>query len=61
MNYHILTLFPEMVTQGLSESILGRAAKKGLLSVNAVNIPGIIRRIDIKKSMIILTAGEPAC
>ena len=38
MNYHILTLFPEMVTQGLSESILGRAAKKGLLSVNAVNI-----------------------
>lgn len=27
-----------MVTQGLSESILGRAAKKGLLSVNAVNI-----------------------
>ncbi len=27
MNYHILTLFPEMVTQGLSESILGRAAK----------------------------------
>ena len=35
MNYHILTLFPEMVTQGLSESILGRAAKKGLLSVNA--------------------------
>lgn len=41
MNYHILTLFPEMVTQGLSESILGRAAKKGLLSVNAVNIPGL--------------------
>ena len=38
MNYHILTLFPEMVTQGLSESILGRAAKKGMLSVNAVNI-----------------------
>lgn len=60
MNYHILTLFPEMVTQGLSESILGRAAKKGLLSVNAVNIR-VIRRIDIKKLTIILTAGEPAC
>ena len=28
MNYHILTLFPEMVTQGLSESILGRTAKR---------------------------------
>lgn len=59
MNYHILTLFPEMVTQGLSESILGRAAKKGLLSVNAVNIR-IIRRIDIKKSRLPY-GGEPAC
>ena len=37
MNYHILTLFPEMVTQGLSESILGRAAKKGLLSVSVLH------------------------
>ena len=36
MNYHILTLFPEMVTQGLSESILGRAAKKGLLDRKSV-------------------------
>lgn len=38
MNYHILTLFPEMVLNGLNTSIIGRAMEKGLLSVNAVNI-----------------------
>ena len=38
MNFHILTLFPEMVMQGLNTSIIGRACEKGLLSVNAVNI-----------------------
>ena len=38
MNFHILTLFPEMVMQGLNTSIIGRACEKGLLSINAVNI-----------------------
>ena len=38
MKFHILTLFPEMVEQGLNISIIGRAAAKGLLSINAVNI-----------------------
>ena len=38
MNYHILTLFPEMVLDGLNTSIIGRAAGKGLLSIEAVNI-----------------------
>ena len=38
MNFHIMTLFPDMVKQGLSESIIGRAANKGLLSIDAVNI-----------------------
>lgn len=38
MNFHILTLFPEMVLQGLNTSIIGRAAEKGLLSIEAVNI-----------------------
>lgn len=38
MNFHILTLFPEMVMQGLHTSIIGRAAEKGLLSIEAVNI-----------------------
>ena len=34
----VLTLFPEMVTQTLSHSILGRAQKEGYLTVEAVNI-----------------------
>ena len=38
MNFHILTLFPEMILQGLNTSIIGRAMEKGLISVNAVNI-----------------------
>ena len=38
MNFHILTLFPEMVLQGLNTSIIGRACEKGLLSINAINI-----------------------
>lgn len=38
MNYHILTLFPEMVMQGLNTSIIGRAMKKGILSIEATNI-----------------------
>lgn len=38
MNFHILTLFPEMVENGLNTSITGRAVSKGLLSINAVNI-----------------------
>ena len=38
MNFHILTLFPEMVMQGLNTSIIGRACEKGILSINAINI-----------------------
>ena len=38
MNFHILTLFPEMVENGLHTSITGRAVSKGLLSIDAVNI-----------------------
>lgn len=38
MRFHIMTLFPEMVLQGLNTSIIGRAAEKGLLSIEAVNI-----------------------
>ena len=38
MNFHILTLFPEMVEQGLNTSIIGRAVKAGYLSVQAINI-----------------------
>ena len=38
MNFHILTLFPEMVENGLKTSIIGRAVARGLLSIEAVNI-----------------------
>lgn len=38
MKFYILTLFPEMVEQGLTTSIIGRAVANGLLSVEAVNI-----------------------
>lgn len=38
MNYHILTLFPEMVMGGLGNSIIGRAMEKGAISAEAVNI-----------------------
>lgn len=38
MNFHVLTLFPEMIEQGLSVSIMGKAIDKGLVKINAVNI-----------------------
>lgn len=38
MNFHILTLFPEMVLNGLNTSIIGRAMAKDLLTVEAINI-----------------------
>ena len=38
MKFHVLTLFPEMVMQGLHTSIIGRAVEKELISINAVNI-----------------------
>ena len=38
MNFHILTLFPEMIQQACSHSILKRASAAGILSVDCVNI-----------------------
>lgn len=38
MNFHILTLFPEMVMNGLNTSIIGRAINNELLTIEAVNI-----------------------
>lgn len=38
MNYHVLTLFPEMIRQGLNTSIIGRAMEKGVISLNTVDI-----------------------
>ncbi len=38
MNFHILTLFPEMVINGLNTSIIGKAIENDYISINAVNI-----------------------
>ncbi len=38
MNFHVLTLFPEMVENGLKTSITGRAMDAGLISIDATNI-----------------------
>lgn len=38
MHFYVMTLFPEMVLEGLNTSILGRAAEKNIITVDAVNI-----------------------
>lgn len=38
MNFHVLTLFPEMIEYGLNTSITGRAIEKGQINLNTVNI-----------------------
>ena len=38
MNFHVMTLFPEMIDNAMAVSITGRAMKAGHISVNAVNI-----------------------
>lgn len=38
MNFHVMTLFPEMIEQGLNTSITGRAIKNDVITLNAVNI-----------------------
>ncbi len=38
MNFYVMTLFPEMIDEGCSHSILKRAINNNLISVNTVNI-----------------------
>ncbi len=38
MDFHVLTLFPDMINQALSCSIIGKAQEKGLINLNLVNI-----------------------
>lgn len=38
MHYYVMTLFPEMIMQGMNTSIIGRAMAKGLLQLDTVNI-----------------------
>lgn len=38
MNFHVLTLFPEMIMDSINTSITGRAINNGLINVEAINI-----------------------
>lgn len=38
MNFHVMTLFPKMIEDGLNTSITGRAIKEGLINLNCVDI-----------------------
>ncbi len=38
MNFHVLTLFPEMIMNGLDTSIIGRAIASEMISLEAINI-----------------------
>lgn len=37
MKFNVLTLFPDMIMDGLNHSIIGKAMDKGLITVNPVN------------------------
>ena len=43
MNFHVLTLFPEMIEQGMNTSITGRAMDKGLAFSECRQYPGFCR------------------
>lgn len=38
MKFHVLTLFPEMITDGLNTSIIGRAQNEKIIEVDAIDI-----------------------
>ena len=38
MQFYIMTLFPDMVMDGLNTSIIGRAMDKGLLDLSLIHI-----------------------
>lgn len=38
MNFHVMTLFPDMIINGLNTSITGRAIAAGAITLSAVNI-----------------------
>ena len=60
MNFHVLTLFPEMIEQGMHTSIIGRAIAGGYLSIDAINIRDYAFNKHQKVDDI-HTAGEREC
>ena len=60
MNFHVMTLFPELIEAAAKESILGRAAKAGFISVTAVNFRDYAKDVramamDVLRHRVILT------
>ena len=55
MDFHVMTLFPDMIMQGLSDSVIGRAVRKGTIGLHTVNIRDY-SLISINMWMIILMA-----
>ena len=37
MNYHVMTLFPELIEAAMNHSIMGRALSNGIITLNTVN------------------------
>ena len=60
MRFHVLTLFPQMIEQGLSESITGRALKQNIISLNTVNIRDL-RTISTIRLMITHMVAVRGC
>lgn len=60
MKFYIMTLFPEMVLDGLCTSITGRAQEKGCISIEAVNIRDYTKDRH-KRWMIIPMGAVPEC
>ena len=38
INFHVLTLFPDMVLNGLNTSIIGRAVENNIIKIGATDI-----------------------
>ena len=57
MNFYVLTLFPDMIMDGLRTSITGRAMEAGLIHIEAVNI----HLTSITAWMIIRMAAAQGC
>ena len=59
MHFHVLTLFPEMIEQGMNTSIMGRAIERGYISLKATDIRDYAANKH-NKVMIHRTEAEPA-
>ena len=51
MNFHIITIFPEMFDSYLNESILGRAQKEGKVKINIYNLRDYADQKDKRRTV----------